>query len=410
MNRRDFIRLGASVPLAAGVADFAAAQESKPKQLSAVDAFNYVIGTQTIGPAYQFTRENALVETAQAILGMGSNILKFAMGPNWRRYMLHVEGKPAKNAAADAGIHSLVDLAEREPAHRRVFEMPFAYYLIWTYAFTPGGWRRGFSRENQEKEYREMFDFAAHLLKTFNGTGKTFYLGHWEGDWHLRPHQNPKSDDDVTPESVQGMADWLNARQRAIDDAKRQIPHEGVELWNYTEVNLVTAVSMEGRPSVTNSVLPRTNVDFVSYSSYDSLDRPAERLPKALDYIERKLPAKKGIDGRRVFLGEYGFPACRMTEAERERRSREVMRVGLDWGCPFVLSWEMYNNEIEKGGRQRGFWLIDDRGVKQPLWHTHRDFYQKARRYVADFWKSRKRIPTAEEYCLAAVKLLDVAS
>ena len=36
--------------------------------------------------------------------------------------------------------------------------------------------------------------------------------------------------------------------------------------------NHVSAVSMAGRPSVTNRVLPRTNVDFVSYSTYDSLD------------------------------------------------------------------------------------------------------------------------------------------
>jgi len=44
------------------------------------EAFNYIVGTQTIGATYQFTEESVLVETAQAILDMGSNLLKFTMG------------------------------------------------------------------------------------------------------------------------------------------------------------------------------------------------------------------------------------------------------------------------------------------------------------------------------------------
>jgi len=42
---------------------------------------NYVIGTQTIGASYQFTKEPKLVETARAILAMGSSTLKFSLAP-----------------------------------------------------------------------------------------------------------------------------------------------------------------------------------------------------------------------------------------------------------------------------------------------------------------------------------------
>ena len=45
------------------------------------DTYNYVIGTQTIGAAYQFTKEPKLVETARAILAMGSSTLKFSLTP-----------------------------------------------------------------------------------------------------------------------------------------------------------------------------------------------------------------------------------------------------------------------------------------------------------------------------------------
>jgi hypothetical protein len=34
--------------------------------------------------------------------------------------------------------------------------------------------------------------------------GKTFFLGHWEGDWHLRPSLKVDSDKEVTAESVKG--------------------------------------------------------------------------------------------------------------------------------------------------------------------------------------------------------------
>lgn len=437
LNRRNFITSiaalcgGALVGQASIVRKMPLDQNSViVKGLSSIDAFNYIVGTQTIGATYQFTRESVLVETAQQILDLGSNILKFTMGRGYERMML----KPSKaaypetmqyllNQGSDArdvprinfpgashtaptsnpNIQTLTDLARLDPSYRRVFEMPFAYYLIWTYAFTPGWWHEGFSAGDQEKEYLEIYAFVEYLLKTYSGTGKTFFLGHWEGDWHLRPDLNKKTDAGVTSESLQGMTDWLNTRQRAIDDAKRSTPHHGVQVYQYTEVNHVSTVSMDGRPSVTNRVLPRTNVDFVSYSTYDSLDDIQNKIPRALDYIEAKLPPKAGIKGKRVFIGEYGFAAHTFPEPERDRRSRQVMRIGLEWGCPFVLCWQMYNNEF-KDGHENGYWLIDDKGVKQQVYQTHHQFYREARLYVTDFLKCHSRLPSHEEFTQQAIR------
>jgi hypothetical protein len=400
--------------------------------LSGTEAFNYILGTQSIGATYQFTTETLLVETAQATLDLGSNLLKLTMGRDYQRMVLQPsktaypetmqyllnQGSDARAAPrikfpgasiepppADPAIQSLTDLARQEPSYRRVFAMPFAYYVIWTYAFTPRWWQKGFSPEEQEKEYREIYDLVAHLLTTYNGSGKTFYLGHWEGDWHLRPDLNTQTDTGVTPESLQGMANWLNTRQRAVDDAKRRIPHRRVQVYHYTEVNHVSNVSLAGRPSLTNSVLPRTNVDFVSYSTYDSLDDIPHKLPRALDYIEAKLPAKPGIAGKRVFIGEYGFAAHTYPEAERDRRSRQVMRLGLEWRCPFVLSWAMYNNEFSNGV-ENGYWLIDDHGVKQPVWHTLANFYGEARRYLADCQHRTGHLPSDAAFRQFALSLI----
>lgn len=446
MNRRDFLKLNAALPVALSAPHvlIGADKPSAPlvprvdgatptrARLSELEAFNFTIGTQTIGATYQFTTESLLVETARAILDMGSNLLKLTMGRGYQRMMLKASktaypetmqyllnqgtdainrprikfpGASVEEPAGNPDVHTLSDLARLEPSYRQVFEMPFAYYMIWTYAFTPQWWNLGFSSQSQEKEYEEIRALASYLLTTFSGSGKTFYLGHWEGDWHLRPDLNVKSDEGVSPEAIQGMTDWLNVRQKAVEDAKRETPHQDVNLYHYCEVNHVTAIPA-GRPSVTNSVLPNTNVDYVSYSTYDSLGDIENQVPKALDYIESKLPPKPEIPGKRVFIGEYGFPSRIASEEERDRRSRQIMRIGLEWGCLFVLSWQMYNNEF-KNGNEGGYWLIDNHGVKQPLWHTHHNFYRESQRYLAEFDKKNGRLPTPQEFCRFGLQFLE---
>jgi len=358
--------------------------------MPAIDTFDYAIGTQTIGASYQFTKEPRLIETAKAILGMGSNAIKFSMG------------KP-KEAAEGRAVNSLMEQACDDPERRALFDMPFAYYAIWANTFCRAGWRNGLTDDERANVYKEMYEFASYLLKTYSGTGKTFFLGHWEGDWLLRPSLKP--DSEIPDVAIAGMIDWLNVRQKAVDDAKKRTPHHDVQVYNYAEANLVK-IGMQGRKCLTTDVLPKTNVDFVSYSSYDTQGDPAE-LKAALDFIESKLPPKPGIPGKRVFIGEYGFPAESFPREKQDEKSRAVMRTGLDWGCPLILYWELYNNERDADGKQRGFWLIDDKNVKQPVYHTHQKLYAWARGYIAGFTKRERRAPTFDEYRKEAVKWLD---
>lgn len=374
--------------------------EPSPKLID-LDAYPYVIGTQTIGATYGFTKDARLVETAQQILDLGSRTIKFAMGPGYAGY----EGKGSHNIpAANPAIDSLTKLARDEPSHRRVLDMPFANYLIWTYCFSSGWWSKGFSDENALKEYREMYEFASYLLRTYNESGKTFYLGHWEGDWHLRPSFDAA--EEPKPEAIAGMIAWLNIRQKAIDDAKRAVPHRGVQIYHYAEVNLVQP-GLRGVPCVTTHVLPKTGVDFVSYSSYESLSGDIRgNLVRALSFIESKLLPKTGIAGRRAFIGEYGFAAQEHGPAKQDQLSRLVMRTGLEWGCRFVLYWGMYCNET-KEGRHMGWWMIDQSNNKQPVYFTHQKFYNEARLFVAKYKRTLGRLPTLEEYRKWAGPMLD---
>lgn len=270
---------------AAGMTDLLPATEP-----STVDRFNYILGTQAIGGKYQFTGQDPLVESAEVIRDMGASCMKFDLRPKPKQY---------------PSARSLVELARDEPAHRKVLDMPFAHFQLWAEPFANTSWKQGFSKAHAELEYQEMYALVVHLLKTYSGTGKTFYLGHWEGDNLLRGSISKAADTQMTHEKVQGMIDWLTTRQRAVDNAKRDTPHQDVLVWHYTELNHPTISLRENRPTLVNQVLPHVPVDFVSYSAYDVTNKPKpEEIKAVLDYIESKLMPKSGIPGRRVFIGE----------------------------------------------------------------------------------------------------------
>jgi hypothetical protein len=239
-----------------------AADSTSPtsRTLSPNQAFNTIIGTQTITPRYQFTGQTRLVETAEGIRDMGSNILKIALDPSFsKQYKIPENPK----------IQNLTDLVSREPSFRHVFDMPFATYILWTYPFAWCNWKDGLSESERRSQYDEIYAFACHLFKAYNGTRKRFLLGHWEGDWWLLGHSDPKKD--PSPEAIQGMIEWYNVRQEALDAARRDTPNHDVEVYQYAEVNLGQK-SLDGGITVANNILPHTRVDYVSYSCYDALN------------------------------------------------------------------------------------------------------------------------------------------
>lgn len=385
-----------------------------------IEEFNYVLGTQTVGAKYKFTDETNLVETAQQIRVMGSNLLKISMSPRywWENY----------DIPRDTTIRCLTDLAQ-EASMKTVLDMDFKYYQIWVYEFSQYTQEEvGLKKdENQikfidglndwyaEQSYKEVYDLACYLLKTYNNTGKVFYLGNWEGDWHLRwDYDRTKPAD---PKTIEGITRWFTIRQKAIDDAKRDTPHENVTMYHYIEMNL-SDLAVEGKSCIANSVLPHINPDYVSFSSYTATNPPMTEaemdstLTAHLNYIESKIQPKEGIPaGKRLFIGEYGWPEIGLYDNEPSKRSPEeiaqrakwVMRTALRWGAPFVLWWEMYNNELTSDGKNRGFWLINEHNEKTPLYYVHQEYYKESKEWLASFAKKHNRMATDEEFRKAAI-------
>lgn len=379
------------------------AAPATPRPLSDLDRYQYVVGTQTIGVKYGFTQDTRLVETAKAILATGSNILKITLGQqSFASYLL----------PKDDGITDLVGLATREPSVRAVLDMPFAHYLFWASPMSGDHWALRFGDAEREHQYREIFDLTRHLLTAYNGTGKSFYLGHWEGDWLLRKAKPGGGyEDQADAERVVNMIAWLTTRQQAIDDAKRDTPHAGVQVWGYTEVNRVMDDLVPGHHGLSNDVLPKVDIEFVSYSSYDATNGdPAkvhDRLAQAIAHIESKLRPRPGITGRRVFIGEFGTHATAAKTPERfESLARNVFKAGLELDCPMILFWEMYCNEVDQDGRHRGYWLIDDQGNRTSLHQTFSAFQREVRAWVAEQRRANGRVPDREAFRRQALAIL----
>ena len=133
-----------------------------------VDRFNVRVGTQTFGALYHFTTNTPLVETAQAMRDMGSDVIKFFLGSGvTNQYGLTLP----------ASVTNLTSLAKNEPSCRRVLDMPFRQFVAWTYTFTGGWWSDGLSASEKTKEYNELYGFACYLLTNYNNSGRAFISG-----------------------------------------------------------------------------------------------------------------------------------------------------------------------------------------------------------------------------------------
>lgn len=363
---------------------------------------NLILGAHAIGGPYQFTEEPYLLEVARELDVMGSSIIKFAAGPNYTRRPYFMDVEP--------GIDSLKDLLGLHPVYREVLAMPFRDYFFWASPFGNIRWQDGLNDREKRLLYREMRELAEYLLKEYSGTGKVFHIGHWEGDWLLLPSRNP--DEDPSPERIQGFIEFLNTRQAAIEDARNNRLYEGVTIYHYTEVNLVMKGLDGVRPTLTNSVLPKVDVDYVSYSSYDTIQgsNMRDQVIKALDHIESKLKPRPNWKGKRVYAGEFAIRAslADFDAKEHDRRNREVISAFLEWGCPYILYWQVYCNEArpELPGGYNGFWLIDPEGVRYPLYDTFKDYWHAAAEYCDDVRAKTGAPPSEDEMREFALKTL----
>lgn len=370
--------------------------------LQQLEPYNFVLGTHAISGSYQFTSENKLVEQAKKVREMGSNILKITLG---------------KNSADIYGINEVTKstttlaLFSNNLPYKTVCNMDFKYIFFWVHTLTNVDWKKVLTAAEEKVLYDEIFNFVSHILTTYDNSGKTFFIGNWEGDWLLIPSY----DRTVTPapELLANMTKWFQIRQKAIDDAKLASTAKNVSLYHYIEANLVLK-GMNGEPCVAESVIPNVDIDLISYSSYEAIKDKTFAAKKSdlqaiFTYLESKLKPKTSVPfSRRVFIGEYGYQANASkpeTFQKQYDETKEIMRIAFELNLPFALHWQMYNNEYENGVSKQ-MSLINEAGAKTRQYGLHNNFYKTMNNYLKEEKQKNNRYPTADEYRTKALQVL----
>lgn len=342
---------------------------------------------------YNSTSHDVLTEQVAGIADMGGNQLKIRLAPESTCSGYRLEcGAEVSSLKTLSMVSSVADAF----AHEK-----FVWYQLWLYSFANRNWaKRDWTDVALEAEYEEVKAWAIHMLETYSGTGKVFMAGNWEGDWVLMGASGCQKPYDLegcdpTPEVIERMVQWGQARQRAIDDAREEANAENVFIYYYIEMNLGPQ-AVRGKPGVTNQVIPAVNPDLVSYSSYSATNaykdtEDVEATDKAfhaiLDYVHGKLspkdtPAMRALGfKKRMFIGEFGLHYG-STDFELNRFVTRVTSAAMRWGTPFVLYWEFYNiDESDTMGivPRDG---IDKPRSQLPLYRLFKDYYVAAKEFL----------------------------
>lgn len=343
-----------------------------------------VFGIAHVDGKYYLTTEDYLNEGADQVLATGSKVIKLYLTP--QRYPW--------NSDWSKHFASLAELAQT-PYFKSVFSKPFKTYILTAYSIGRPDhyWAKGITPEQAADETRQFYDLSKYLLTAYRGKGKTFILQHWEGDWALR-HHSPKPFDAgyvPTPTAVNGMIEWLNARQAGIVKARTEAGATDVHVYGATEANRIKD-SMAGKLGIANSVLPYTTVDLASYSCYESLGS-AESLARVVDYLAAHLPATAvfGKNPHSIYLGEFGYPENGSEGIDGlNRRIDNAIAVVNSKALPWAIFWDVYCNEptnnaspLPLNGKEndhnlRGYWMVKPDGSPSIAWHRYRRLFANA--------------------------------
>ncbi|MBI1336513.1 MAG: hypothetical protein GC164_06075 [Phycisphaera sp.] len=325
------------------------------------------LGVTHAGALYHFTDEDVLNEGAAALEQLGTRTVKLWIPDPEKLYRF--------NCNWPKDLNSMTDVLQTAP-WKEVLSRPFETYYLEAFAMP----RRfnllddGLSEEEKSWITGEFENVTRYLLTTYKNTGKTFVLQNWEGDWALRTAMDRNQD--PSPQRIQAMIDWLNARQDGVDRARKAVGEQGVRVLHAAEANLVLQQMRDNKPGVIRDVLPHTHVDLATYSCYDTRGNP-KAFRAALEYIAMNLPPTTRTDlPNRVVIGEFGVPETKMGTDAVKKLLPEQVEIATAFGCPQILYWALYCNEprgdnplpIKRNDQANGYWLIKPDGSHAWAW------------------------------------------
>ncbi|HEX5758131.1 MAG TPA: hypothetical protein VF121_02960 [Thermoanaerobaculia bacterium] len=296
---------------------------------------------------------------AEKAAALGSRTLRVFLGAN-EFYRVN----PADNPRDDGFLRRVAE----SPAYARLFADPrFRTYLVTVYppaAFAV--WRDGFDAAEAASEREQVARLGAALLRNPAHAGKSFVLLNWEGDHGTGtlPPGDPRWD---------AFAAWVQARADGVRDARTRAPGSSARLFSGLEFNLVDAWSeAEGRMvrcgeagtrCVVDEVAPRVDVDYYSYSAWQSLNvkladpnadlrqRLGEDLAFALAAVRTRRPE---VGPASFILGELGFARSLYGECAAARHLEEALAAAEAAGVSYAVVWQALDNRwrVEDGAER----------------------------------------------------------
>ncbi|HKW17909.1 MAG TPA: hypothetical protein VJO35_10405 [Terriglobales bacterium] len=356
----------------------------------------FTAGIAHVAGNYGFTNNNYLVEGAQKISQLGSDSIFVYLTP-WFRSQYPDRG-PANWPAADPT--SVAQLAQTSP-YNTVFHLPFKTIVLTVYTFANKDFLPGFAQSPamQQAEQKEFYQLTKYLYSRFSGTGKTFILKNWEGDWVALGGQNSSTGGNVPENTVQDMIAWLKARQAGVAKARNEANDSSLAVLNGAEVNRVLDYAQQGLTRVINAVVPQVNADMVTYSSYDStaVGNDAASMEKALNQalqtIEKLAPDPMKLGNRRILISEYGLFENQLPNPNNWR-AKAILRTASKAGIYGAFLWDVFDNSCNQPSGQpagidtpmgnpgrpgdsncRGLWAVRPDGSTSPAVNVLKQYW-----------------------------------
>lgn len=309
-------------------------------------------GIAHVAGNYGFTHDNFLMEGAQKISSLGSDSIFVYLTP-WFRTQYPDQ---SANQWPSGDPPDLAHLAQAAP-YANVFGMNFQTIVLTTYTFANADSVIGMasSPARLKAEENEFYQLTKYLYSHYSGSGKTFLLKNWEGDWIGLGQGNTTGN--IPGSTVQDMIAWLTARQNGVTRARNEAHDTSMQVLNAVEVNRVLDYAQQGLTRVINAVVPKVGADMVTYSSYDSTiagdnaQTVQQNLTLALNTINKLAPDPLGLGMKRILISEYGMYENQFTN-DATWRSKAVLSTASQAGIAGAFLWNLYDNEcVEPNGQ-----------------------------------------------------------
>ena len=319
-----------------------------------------------------------------------------------------------------SGDLDLVQLAQH-PAYDRVLkDARFRTVMLTTYSrgAMASNWSDGYSQAEFDAERDEIRRLGVYLLNTPAVNGKTCIILYWEGDNAMALWPNKRTIWDA-------YTNWIRSRVEGVKLARQKYPASAAKLFSGLEFNQIhnwQTGELCGSPvndpvrtdplrnrCLIDYVAPQVEVDYYSYSSWESLiqketfpnDNLKQRYKADLNFALSLIKARRPeITEHNFILGEYGFERARYGDCNAANHTSEMFDALEGEGsfqASYAVFWQVVDNAPFYGIGVELFGLYKTRNGQTSLSPIGENFRKRLAGQAATNYTGCPQIRTSPE-------------